>query len=546
VKEITQKYNVDLVIIDETKFDPNRDRDYDADKTLITEAGFTKVWQLNFLTIYDRQAPQAENEVITPEKISFVAADTRRVRTDFVYRNEGDYIPVGNEQASVLYPFMSLMAHEVTQGAETTTNGAEMTVTVPNQQYAVTLPALKSSTYFVPAAVRYEGKKVTVTFPALQLTTAAEKRFLPRLADFEFTVETADPSVLVIFNSVGVIATQGETIYPIIQLKNNATLFVDYAQNVSRAPLLESGEVDGSQLVVTQVKKITPNWSELEQPLSFVTSQPINELSFGSTFPTVSIDLLKNPSVNCVPTKPGSIETKKTAEGIVYSADRYAVNCNGYSFGDVSAAYSYLLRIQGKNYQGRGTKLFVNYADPKVVPEDYLIQAKNFDSFITLDKVTDDSRLGFYLNWETRSFGKQSVNELSSMQISPFPLDQFAQLKLTTTAVQPAVKNDVTVSNTQKYLDSVHLIEYDCRSEKCYVGIDQTYDDLWLGIDQKSFSLLPHFRLNNWANIWQVSGQNRLIVLYLPELISLAAMTTFVGGLLVLLLKLRNRKQVVS
>lgn len=63
-----------------------------------------------------------------------------------------------------------------------------------------------------------------------------------------------------------------------------------------------------------------------------------------------------------------------------------------------------------------------------------------------------------------------------------------------------------------------------CESETCVIGLNQSYDTAWVGfiMTDSALNILPHMRLNNWANAWQVpSGSQKITVVYLPELAQL-------------------------
>lgn len=539
--EVVKKYHVDLIIIDQTKVDASNSGSPAADAALISTIGFTPVWQKDFLTIYERTTAEATSNFFVPPQVTLVSADTARVRRDEVYRSVGDYVLTDSSQAQVLFPFANVQQREVwnvTQTADTTT----LTAAIPAGTYQAQLPGLQGQWYTTPVALTYKGNQVSVQFPAITLM-ADETTSLPKLTDFTFTTKTTAGALLVAFNNVGIAVSQGETVYPVLRLAVNSSIEVAYAEKLAEAKFLSSGELDSSQLQFIAATEVTPSWKALQQPLTITISQA-KALKLSSTFPVLSLNLLQNPSVNCFNLKTGQIETKSVNGGVQYVADAFAVNCNGYVFSDVSSAADYLLRIRGKNDQGRATKLFVNYADSNVVPEDYLIQKPAFDSFLTLSQVNDDPRSTFFLNWETRSFGKKSVNEMNSMELAPFPLTQFAPLKLQRTGVSVPVVNQAKVANQRRYADVIYVTDYECAAQQCYLGFDQSYDDAWIGW-LKNTGFAKHVRLSNWANGWQVhQGNGTLVVVYIPELVSLVCMgllSVGIGWLVIAFLKQRHK-----
>lgn len=195
------------------------------------------------------------------------------------------------------------------------------------------------------------------------------------------------------------------------------------------------------------------------------------------------------------------------------------------------------MNITGKNLKGRGTKFFVNYSDLEVLPEDYLFQDRIFNKFITLHETSSSDLSGFYLNWETRSFGKESINELSGIRIVPFPLNQMAQTKLEPTDRIVSVDNKAKKSSHVKLFDFIHLVDVSCEQQRCFLGLDQSYDDLWLGLKIEGSNLLTHYRYNTWANLWEVNSSGVIFVFYLPQLIALFSFCLLVGFIVITLLK---------
>jgi len=354
--------------------------------------------------------------------------------------------------------------------------------------------------------------------------------------------------VVVFFNDIGVFVNQGQRVFPVLDLEVGKPFTVEYAQKPAELQISESGSVTENSFEYLEVATFEPDWGAIQQDLVWEAGS-VKNMALVSVFPTLSLNLLQNPSLNCFEKKQGTINTQEKGEGVLYTADGYAVNCNGYTFDDITSTYSYILRVTGKSFQGRGTKLFVNYSDRNIVPEDYLVQDPVFDVYMGLDRVTSDIRATFFLNWETRSFGKESKNELESIELSSFPLYEMAQLRMVDQKKDSAgtavpVENKVTIYSENLWHDFVHTVDFRCESKKCYIGLDQTYDDLWLGYIQGENRLLPHMRLNNWANLWEVSGSGILVIFYLPELIAQACMGVFAVVLIGVAVKvgLQSRK----
>ncbi|PJC43104.1 MAG: hypothetical protein CO040_00940 [Candidatus Pacebacteria bacterium CG_4_9_14_0_2_um_filter_36_8] len=537
--QIAKKYNVDLVIVDETRMDPSRQHDFAVDHALLHAAGFSELWSKDFLSIYERNAIDKETEILVPNKVQFAEANNNRTRTDYLYQQEGDYV-LTSESPNVVFPFSELMTH-YPKNLQFDDLGVKVVNKVPRAVYELLMPGYKDSSYLVPAAIKYTDGKVSVDFPQSTLVLGEQSLKLPQLENFEFKLEdnfVAD-SIVIFFNNFGVIVDKNQPIYPVLDLVVGEKIKIEYAAKPTEISY-ENGMAKGSSFDSIEVAELDPDWAIIQRDLVLRTPE-IEQLGLISYFPVIKLDLAQNPSVNCVNHQVGEIKTKFENGRAIYEADSRAVNCNGYSFKDISSSYSHVMRLMGKNYRGRGTKFFINYGDSNVLAEDYLEQDEVFDSYITLNQVSKDSFSSFYLNWETRSFGKESVNEIDGIYLQPLALNQLAQLKLSLIG-QEAVLNRIKVGEDKLSFDAIHEVSFQCLGEKCYLGLDQTYDDLWLGFVKGGNEFLPHYRLNNWANLWQVSGKGTLVVFYLPELITLVAFVVVLITTLFLLVSVLKRK----
>jgi hypothetical protein len=540
--EILAKYRVDLLIVDETRLDPNREHNYQVDHLMAQTAGLTEVWQENFLTIYERESENSDQEIFAPTQLTRAVVDTGRLRTDYLYRDWGDYFAAEETSAAVVYPLADLVTHQLSN-LDFRADGLTITRQFPQQDYTLTVPGWQGEDYFTPVAISYHEQSVTVSFPRVELQVGGETITLPRLADFEFEVVPGLTAIMLFFNEEGAIVEQGKSAYPILKLPVGGPVKIELIEFPGGLTYLSSGEVDLTGLLVNPVASLNVDWS------AFVSEQTLlvngaDELKVSSRFPALTVDLLQNPPVNCATGQSGRIATQPQENTVLYVADDFGVNCGGYAFEHLSSAFPYVMKLMGKNHQGRSTKFFISYTDQTIVPEDYLIDEDDYTAFISLGKISDDPRHIFYLNWETRSFGKEDINELTSIQLAPLPLEQLAQVRLE--KIDAPFDNPLKFDNPveilvqQTYLDSVHVVKINCPKKTCWVALDQSFDDLWLAVKVGQFSLLPHFNLNNWANLWQIEGGGVIVIFYLPELISLLSMVGLMGWLTILLKKSRR------
>ena len=526
--QVVDKYNVDLIVVDESKIDPNRVHDLLIDHRLAEAAGFTKIAEQDFLTVYEREDTDAPTGFIVPEMLQKVAGETDRVRIDQLFAEQGNYLNVPTEEAAVWYPWSGLLAHELDQ-VNFTNDGLEVVQPLPAEKYTLTVPGWDEASYYTPAAIRYQDGLVEVTFPETVISAGDQQLTLAAPVAFEFFISGDPAEIIVFFNDLGAIVQQGQTAYPVLQLELEEPVTIEYAVKPAELTYLDSGEIDATELISTTVGSLEINWPAIQQQQQ-LTLTDAEQLALTSTFPRIELDLQQNPSINCNSTDRGEIQTQAEGEKLIYLADDFAVNCNGYVFEHLSPTYSYIMHAVGKNYQGRATKFFVSYSDTTIAPEDYLIQQPEFDSYITIGKVSGDPRSRLYLNWETRSFGKQGVNELERIELLPLPLEQLSKVRLNKAGSSGKIANPLELQSQGILLKSLYIANYDCPATECYLGIDQSYDPLWLAVNTKDWRLLPHLRLNNWANIWLVEGEGSLVAIYLPNIISLVYLAGLFKG----------------
>ena len=92
--DILEQYGIDMVLVDDTKIQPGLKHDYILDHNLVTSAGMQKIWNKEFLTLYETNTTTKNDEIWSPTEPDFVNAETVRVRRDQVFRERGDYVTV--------------------------------------------------------------------------------------------------------------------------------------------------------------------------------------------------------------------------------------------------------------------------------------------------------------------------------------------------------------------------------------------------------------------------------------------------------------------
>ncbi len=536
--KILEKYNVDLILVDESKIDTSLDYDYQHSHQLASSAGLNQVWQDDFLTIYERDNGQGPEKLIAPNTLKLVSANTRRLKRDYAYHHESDYILVDPSSAYVTYPLLDLTSRYL-DNVDFDDNSVSLHQEVKLDSYTATLPGLRSDQYQVPAEIRYQDNQISVQFPRQTIAFNDQVFTLPKLRNFQLYLDDPWQEIILFFGRQGIVLNQGQTVYPVIDLEVDQPFEIFYAQKPELLHFTEDGTLPEEQLETYKTFTLEPDWSSFKIDRVWQFDE-LQEIRLKSEFPTISIDINRNPTVNCSEPHRGEITAEMKQNTMVYQADNYAVACSGYDFEQelLTSAYSYITRISGSNIQGRSIKFFAHFPDDEFGVYDYVLPEDDYEVFLTLNKISSDPRHKFVYNWETRSFGKQAVNQLHDIQLAPIALNQFAQLRLESRVNPEIIENSLKVYDHSTWLGTVHKLDVDCAGTSCYLGLDQSYDDLWLALNWESKQFLPHLRFNDWANIWQLeNGRHTIIKFYLPELVVFAALLGLGAWLGFLLIK---------
>lgn len=628
-QEILKKYNIDTIIIDETKVDPHFDLNYQLDHELVSKAGLKKIWHLDFLTVYFFQDLENSKSIISHPSLTYTSGATDRVRIDQIFAKLGNYITPDNTQETQIYfPFSNLMKTEISDVSYTENSVIfkPNTTEISSDSYTLHLPSIFQNEYLTAAAIQKNQSIISVNFPQYYLNTQYDQYSLPSLEPIVMDLNTLftelipnlreelsnlinqnlidnrtdysnisqyldivnryifsdqkqkesivndlkqSENIVLFFEDLGIVLDLKNTVTPTLSLDIEKPIVISVGFSEKDFDIRDDGTVDTTQLTLIPILLFNPDWSKFTNDYQLkVNIKNHHNLSLEATFVPHQLQLDQNPSINCSNPIQGNINTIKTNGGdsFIYSADNFAVNCNGYRFEYISPAGEYVLRSIGSNIQGRGTKLFLNYLYPRTMPEDFLFREAFFDHTLTIHPVSNDPQALFYLNWETRSFGKRSENIIDMIQVWPFSLTYFAGMQLIPDAhslnadtysvnasktIIDHPDNNITFSiiDMIELFPAVTYIEGICPIKKCNISNNQSYDSLWIAISLQDYniSLLPKYRLNNWTQTWEIpQGNHTLIILYVPEIAQLALLLVLgicIVTLIFLYCKLHVRKK---
>lgn len=533
-EQVVAKYQVDLILIDETRADPSRLVDFPSQHQLARLAGFDKIWEQDFLSIYEKSDPGSGNKLLVPAQISFLETKANRVIYDAAYSKYGDYVLTTDNRSSVNFPLADLLGEEL----EVTYSAGKVTLTrtlpLSEGEYKeLRIPGLVSDT--TPVAITYQDEKLAIAFPKTELSIGSQTITLPHLPSQEFRLAGAPDSVLVLFDNQAVSVTRGQASQQVIKISRRQPLRIDFAPQPAVLPKTPEGEIDGSRLQIVEL-----GWLEVEPSLwqeQTRVVEPTEHLQVTTYFPALALDLMANASQNCAQPLRGSITTHQSLadQSVVYTADKHGVNCNGLGLIQTSSWQDYLLRVVGNNQVGRGLKFFVS-RNQGALPDDYMFATESFDSSVALHGLPEVDESALTLNWEARSFGQKAIAGLSQLSLVPMPLRQLAGAELKSVeaeTVEVVTDNNLEVETYHLGTDTFHSLRVRCWSQPCVIGLDQSFDSGWLAFQVPGsagaegwwsltrYQLLPHSYLNSWANAWQLPvGEYSIIIFYWPQALS--------------------------
>jgi hypothetical protein len=529
--EITAKYHVPIIVIDESRISPHTEHSFELDHAFVSKAGFEKIWEKEFVSVYEKTANHMTGSLIVPPSVSITDESARRVKRDVMYSTVGNYISESDREPTLLFPLAELLHEEVTNVDVLSDKVTQITKAVPKGNYTIHLPAHSDQFYTTTMALERENEQVRIFFPEYSLLAGGKKIPIPQLLPQSITLPEENQTNNTVF------INQKE-----FSIENHQRAFVELTLS-SESRFIFSGDPIGE----TELLNYKPDWTTITKETSIPVAD-VDSLTLQIEFPRAKTDLLTHPSENCAqPTGTGEITTTYNGKSAIYTADFFGVNCNSTNLAFMTPSSSYLMTLAGENSQGRSIKLFVNYAPGESLHEEFLLPEGTFNKTYTLHKITSNLFSQFHINWETRSFGKKSVNQLDELSVLPVPLHRLSYVSLGKQDITGPLQNDITILQNKKRFDFYYKVHLDCHSETCFIGTNEAYDDLWLAYDHSTSRWAPHARYNSWANIWEVSeGETTLTFIYIPQIVAFLGMFVVLASLSYLVprsLQERTRKK---
>lgn len=219
-------------------------------------------------------------------------------------------------------------------------------------------------------------------------------------------------------------------------------------------------------------------------------------------------------------------------------------NCIKINLPNLTLRDGYLLNIKTKNDNKRGfsINLFDNTVK-KTNLETYLDNDGKAHSYYFIASPRSYYGLGYELYFDNLSEGREEVvNELHDVSVFQIPYYFLKSLKIYQNN-ERNISSTFKITNTEQKNINEYVINLESKSDSdknSILYLSQSYHSGWIAIADGK--ILPHVKVNNWANGWQLSGnKKKVIIIFWPQYLEFAGFALLVIVFLrILLIKDKN------
>ena len=193
-------------------------------------------------------------------------------------------------------------------------------------------------------------------------------------------------------------------------------------------------------------------------------------------------------------------------------------NCNvSYWLPSLSYRWGYLFTFEAKHKSGKNLLFWlenVNTRKPDI--ETYLDTSKEFKTYYFVQPPMELYGYGYSLHFDNISIGRhETANQLGKVSVYPIPYRFLTELafKLPGNQVIAPVVNETKVKHAFPYIYQVET------KQPGTLILSESYHNGWLAYDG-SKRLNSHFRINNWANGWDLEGDQtnkKITIIFWPQ-----------------------------
>lgn len=518
-------YQITHLIVDESIINPSEEENNIVVKKIENLIALSKYTQLekqsDFLSLYSVESDFDHDLVFQPTLQEFTYFDPLIKNKDFTIKQDGV------ESAIIFRDLFNI------QSIENFISESNSLVIPKQGGKKITFPALSDTTKLNPLVeVKQESGNVKISFiPLVKVVSGDSTQPVYQLEPIELKVPSSLKNPVLIFND------------QLLRVDNNVVQQITdiIPSEIQYIALYDGDEIskEGDSYIITAdpIQELyieADYWEGLRKDIVMEASE--GEYSYVIDLPKTEnlLPILKgNPVINCAENGEGEITKIQNDENISYSANNKSAACEGFYLPTSATDNTTILSIIGENISGRNLKVFLRDDNQRVNRLEYLFQDSSYHvSFLIPPYETQESlqasSSAYWLNFETRSFGREtSKNLVNSTTAQILPID-FELLKLIVD--EDLVKPDISLCS----IDSQNFVLYSYLrqdGDNCYYTNSQSYDPAWVAFiapesplgyfNPQTYSFLPHTRLNSWANAWEVpSGEHDIVIVFWPQLLT--------------------------
>lgn len=542
LEQVWHKYDVDYVLLDTSVVNRNTSKPFNyaaLQELLQSSAQLELIREWDFLQLYEvgGGAPAADF-VSLYEQAPLIHNSYRHSWQDQAFTDFGDYLSWSTQDAAVIYPFASQFTnHRQTDLEFLLTEDDDFfylqsQADILPQDFNLLLPDFPRSSFDLPFLLSWE-----LQGQQLQLTLTAkwpEVLFGDKRYYYDFKQQLTLDTTTCLRATDCQLNINNQLFGPLTQAGELPVLLHSRLPNTLALSTADSREYFAYQLFEVGAFTLSP------RELTLSTSSP----SLLVKIPKLSIydDLLGDPSLNqaetktCRPMNDGSFYKELRSDGNYYQATGTSA-CDHFYLADLPHPSAYLWRLDAQNLASLPFVFAIQSATLGRSPlETYLDDGVNYQIL----PPTEDFHRGYTMYLSTDSYGRETNrNLLTQAQVFAWPYRFLSELKLTAqTAAEQAAVPASCDAIVQKRALWLYQVDVPAACNVQYLKLSQAYDQGWLAVSQ--WQLLPHYKWNNWANVWQLQSTDAAHTVYVffwPQLLQYLGFGLLLAGFYIVIRK---------
>ncbi len=537
LERVVTKYNVSLALLDESVIAPGQSEDtlrFPQLKDMLRSMGAQEVWSQDFLHVYDLSGiRESASFLYAPASYTVVETDDTYARTDTAYSENGPYISDTQNSQPIFYPFSQVYKDQSQDLAfDQNTFSLQYALRQPLSSYTAVIPAPQAgSKYSFPVILSYQQNRLVIDFQSpLELGTEHSSIALPTLEDIVIPISRESEALfLEIDEQSWELPHNQDPIQAQVSLPVGQAFEYSYFFKEDLQPDADSLTISTRNILTATTS--AEIWTSVMTPAELVVNGDTKIVARVTSNPQTINPADLDSALNCDSFKRGSISTKRNAEteSVTYQAKDQAAVCEGVAPLGIKTHQTYLLRVQNQNQTGRNLKVYLQNAATDRTDVEHLLPTNRQDVSYFIQSWPFIPESGYYVNWETRSFGSQpSINELGKVSFYPLNLEQLAGIKLIPNANVSPVSSPTTVTHTWKFGTHQYGGHVSSSTEDGVLVLSQGFDKAWLAftipanpLQLANYKTLEHVHYNTWANAWLLpKGESEVMIFYWPQLLS--------------------------